>query len=160
MDLVVREADLTNLKDQNRKQAKQLMEMLRRVMQNELPSRITCPLDVYHLSLDMISLHQEHFVVYFLNSKNRVISRKTIFIGSLNSTVVHPREVFHAAIQHSSASIVCVHNHPSGDPTPSQEDIQVTQRLMKAGEIIGIEVLDHVIVAQNGYVSMKEGGLI
>ena len=160
MELVIREADLANLTDQNRKQAEQLMEMLRRVMQNEPPRRITCPLDVYRLSMDLASLYQEHFVVFFLNTKNRVISRKTIFIGSLNSTVVHPREVFREAIQQSSASIVCVHNHPSGDPTPSREDLEVTHRLMDAGEVIGIDVLDHVIVGRDGYVSMKEGGLI
>ena len=160
MELVIREADLANLTDQNRKQAEQLMEMLRRVMQNKTPCRVSCPLDVYRLSLDLVSLYQEHFMVYFLNSKNQVISRKTIFIGSLNKTVVHPREVFRAAIQQSSASIVCVHNHPSGDPTPSREDIEVTNRLVEAGEVIGIDVLDHVIVGRDGYVSLKEGGLI
>ena len=160
MELVVREADLANLTEQNRKQAEQLMEMLRRVMQNETPCRVSCPLDVYRLSLDLVSLYQEHFVVFFLNTKNRIIRRKTITIGSLSATVIHPREVFRAAIQHSSAAIVCVHNHPSGDPTPSFEDIEVTRRLVDAGKIIGIDVLDHVIVGRDGYVSLKEGGLI
>jgi len=160
MELVVREADLANLTEQNRKQAEQLMEMLRRVMQNETPCRVSCPLDVYRLSLDLVSLYQEHFVVFFLNTKNRIIRRETITIGSLSATVIHPREVFRAAIQHSSAAIVCVHNHPSGDPTPSFEDIEVTRRLVDAGKIIGIDVLDHVIVGRDGYVSLKEGGLI
>lgn len=160
MELVVREADLANLTEQNRKQAEQLIEMLRRVMQNETPCRVSCPLDVYRLSLDLVSLYQEHFVVFFLNTKNRIIRRETITIGSLSATVIHPREVFRAAIQHSSAAIVCVHNHPSGDPTPSFEDIEVTRRLVDAGKIIGIDVLDHVIVGRDGYVSLKEGGLI
>jgi DNA repair protein RadC len=160
MELVIREFDLANLTEQNRKQAERLMKMLRRVMQNETPCQISCPLDVYRLSLDLVSLYQEHFVVFFLNTKNRIIRRKTITIGSLSATVIHPREVFRAAIQHSSAAIVCVHNHPSGDPTPSFEDIEVTRRLVDAGKIIGIDVLDHVIVGRDGYVSLKEGGLI
>nr|WP_276203367.1 DNA repair protein RadC [Cohnella thermotolerans] len=136
------------------------MKMLKRVMQNETPHRITRPLDVYRLSLDLVSVYQEHFVVYFLNTKNRVIGRQTLSIGSLNASVVHPREVFRAAIQQCSASIICVHNHPSGDPTPSPQDIEVTHKLVEAGRIIGIDVLDHVIVARDGYVSLKERGLI
>ncbi|OUM85221.1 MAG: DNA repair protein RadC [Bacillus thermozeamaize] len=160
MELVVREADLANLTEKNRQKARQLIEMLSQVMKNETPVRIQRPLDVYQLSLDLIPLSQEHFVVYFLSSKNRIIERKIISIGSLNATVVHPREVFREAILRSCAAIVCVHNHPSGDPAPSPEDIEVTRRLIEAGHIIGIDVLDHVIVGRDGYVSMKEGGLI
>jgi DNA repair protein RadC len=103
-------------------------------------------------------LQKEHFVCLFLNTKNHVIGQETLSMGSLNASIVHPREVFRAAIKRSSASIVCVHNHPSGDPTPSPEDIQLTHRLTEAGSIIGIEVLDHIIIGDHKFVSLKEQG--
>lgn len=81
-------------------------------------------------------------------------------MGSLNASIVHPREVFRAAIKCSSASIICAHNHPSGDPTPSPEDIALTRRLLEAGEIVGIDVLDHLIIGDDGFISMKEQGLM
>lgn len=109
---------------------------------------------------DMKNLKQEHFVVLFLNTKNKVIHRKTIFIGGLNSSIVHPREVFREAVRHSAASIICLHNHPSGDPTPSREDIYVTNRLVKSGKMMGIEVLDHIIIGNRQFVSLKEKGYI
>ncbi|WP_143415122.1 DNA repair protein RadC [Geobacillus sp. E263] len=107
---------------------------------------------------DMRFLSQEHFVAIYLNTKNQVIHRKTIFIGSLNASIVHPREVFKEAIKRSAASIICVHNHPSGDPTPSREDIDVTKRLAECGRIIGIELLDHLIIGDQKFVSLKEKG--
>src|SRR5699024_6099189 len=88
---------------------------------------------------EMRRLKQEHLVELFLNTKNKVIHRKTIFVGSLNASIVHPREIFREAVKRSAASIVCAHNHPSGDPSPSQEDIHVTRRLVEAGKIMGIE---------------------
>src|SRR5690625_1056018 len=109
---------------------------------------------------NMRNLKQEHFVVLFLNTKNKVIHQKTIFIGSLNSSVVHPREVFREAVRRSSASIICVHNHPSGDPTPSKEDILVTKRLVESGKMMGIDVLDHLIIGNRRFVSLKEKGYI
>lgn len=81
-------------------------------------------------------------------------------MGSLNASIVHPREVFRAAIKCSSASLVCAHNHPSGDPTPSPEDISLTTRLVEAGQIVGIEVLDHLIIGDGSFVSLKERGLM
>lgn len=81
-------------------------------------------------------------------------------MGSLNAAIVHPREVFRAAIKCSSASLICAHNHPSGDPTPSPEDIKLTKRLLEAGEIVGIEVLDHVVIGDGKFVSLKEQGFI
>ncbi|PPA71784.1 RadC family protein [Jeotgalibacillus proteolyticus] len=107
---------------------------------------------------DMRFLQQEHFVCLYLNTKNQVIHQKTIFIGSLNSSIVHPREVFKEAFRRSAASIVCAHNHPSGDPAPSKEDIDVTRRLVECGRMIGIEVLDHLIIGDRKYVSLKEKG--
>ena len=107
---------------------------------------------------DMRFLSQEHFVVVYLNTKNQVIHRQTIFIGSLNASIVHPREVFKEAFRRSAASIICFHNHPSGDPQPSREDIEVTKRLVECGKLLGIEVLDHLIIGDKKYVSMKEKG--
>jgi DNA repair protein RadC len=109
---------------------------------------------------EMRSLNQEHFVVLFLNTKNQVIHRQTIFIGSLNASIVHPREIYREAVKRSAASIICAHNHPSGDPTPSQEDIHVTRRLVDSGKMIGIEVLDHLVIGDRKFVSLKEKGYL
>ncbi|GIP31362.1 DNA repair protein RadC [Paenibacillus sp. J2TS4] len=120
---------------------------------------IRSPQDVHSLlSEDLRYLQKEHFVCLFLNTKNHVQAKETLSIGSLNASIVHPREVFLAAIRRSSASIICVHNHPSGDPTPSPEDIEITQRLVEAGQIIGIDVLDHIIIGDRSYISLKEKG--
>ena len=122
---------------------------------------IRSPQDVSELVMeDLRYLQQEHFVCLFLNTKNAVIGRETLSVGSLNATLVHPRELFRAAIKKSSAAIICVHNHPSGDPTPSTEDIQLTHRLAEAGKIIGISLLDHIIIGDRKFISMKEQGLV
>lgn len=106
-------------------------------------------------------LQQEHFVVLFLSTKNHVLGQpETLSIGSLNAAIVHPREVFRAAIKRSAASVLACHNHPSGDCTPSSEDIQLTERLVEAGKIVGIEVLDHLIMGLNSWTSLKEKGLM
>lgn len=112
------------------------------------------------LSEQMRYLQKEHFVCLFLNTKNHVIAQETLSMGSLNASIVHPREVFRAAIKCSSASLVCAHNHPSGDPTPSPEDISLTSRLVEAGQIVGIDVLDHLIIGDGSFVSLKERGLM
>jgi len=109
---------------------------------------------------EMRYLKQEHFVVLFLNTKNQIIHQQTIFIGSLNASIVHPREVYREAVKRSAASIIVAHNHPSGDPAPSQEDIQVTKRLVNSGKIIGIELLDHLIIGDRKFVSLKEKGYL
>ncbi|GEK29824.1 UPF0758 protein YsxA [Kurthia zopfii] len=107
---------------------------------------------------DMAQLLQEHFAVLFLNVKNEIIHKQTIFIGSLNASIVHPREIFREAVKRSAASIICAHNHPSGNPTPSPEDIEVTKRIAEAGLIIGIDLLDHIIIGDHKYISMKGKG--
>ncbi|MGI8317227.1 RadC family protein [Halobacillus mangrovi] len=109
---------------------------------------------------EMRDLKQEHFICLFLNTKNQVLHRQTIFIGSLNASIVHPREVFKEAVKRSAASIICAHNHPSGDPTPSQEDIQVTRRLQECGKMIGIELLDHLVIGDRKFISLKEKGYL
>ncbi len=109
---------------------------------------------------DMRFLSQEHFVCLYLNIKNQVIHQQTIFIGSLNASIVHPREVFKEALRRSAASIICFHNHPSGDPSPSKEDIAVTKRLAECGKIMGIEILDHLIIGEKKFVSLRQKGYL
>lgn len=126
-----------------------------------IPNRptIRSPQDVAGLMMEDLRYHsQEHFVCLYLNTKNQVIGKETVFIGSLNSSIVHPREVYKEAIRRSSASVICLHNHPSGDPTPSREDIEVTRRLLDAGKIIGIDLLDHLIIGDGRFYSLKEKG--
>jgi DNA repair protein RadC len=102
---------------------------------------------------------KEHFWVLCLNTRNKLINCKPVSIGSLDTSIVHPREVFKEAVSSSAASVIFVHNHPSGDPEPSKEDIELTKRLVKAGEIIGIDVLDHIIVCDKSYLSLKAKNL-
>ncbi len=103
---------------------------------------------------------KEHFLVLSLDTRNHPVDIQTISIGSLDSSIVHPREVFKEAISSCAASVVFVHNHPSGDPEPSEEDIKLTKRLVEVGEIMGIDVLDHVIVCDSHYLSMKAKNLL
>lgn len=109
---------------------------------------------------EVLSSDRERFVCLHLNTKNWLLSWELVSIGSLNATVVHPREVFKAAILANAASVVLCHNHPSGDPEPSGADLQLTRRLVKAGDVVGIEVLDHVILTETGFVSLMERGHI
>lgn len=109
---------------------------------------------------EMRFLSQEHFVCFYLNTKNEVLHRQTVFIGSLNASIVHPREVFKEAFRHSAASVICFHNHPSGDPSPSREDIAITERLVECGKMIGIEVLDHIVIGDQKFISLKEKGYV
>jgi len=129
--------------------------------QRENGAGITCPNDALALLQPRMQLlDREHFVVVSLTTKNRVISIETVSIGSLNSSLVHPREIFKNAIRLSAAAIILAHNHPSGDPNPSREDLEVTKRLVEAGKLIGIEVLDHIIIGVDAYTSFKEQGLL
>lgn len=119
--------------------------------------KITQPKDVAELVMEeMRYLKEEHLRVVMLNTKNIVISVKDVSIGSLNSSIVHPREIFIEAIKKSSASIVICHNHPSGDPTPSAEDISVTERIKECGKLLGIDLIDHIIIGNGNYISLKE----
>ena len=103
---------------------------------------------------------REHFLVLLLNARHEVMGRETVSVGSLNASIVHPREVFRPAVLASAAATVLVHNHPSGDPEPSEEDLAITKRLVEAGELLGISVLDHVIVASRGVVSLRARQLV
>ncbi|MEK4186379.1 RadC family protein [Paenibacillus sp. FSL L8-0494] len=158
-------SELTSLKGIGKVKARQIVSALKIghiiSLTSEPINKIKTPMDIYKLMVPTFTnLNKEHFVCLFLNTKNMVLGWETISIGSLNSCIVHPREVFRPAIKRSSASIVCVHNRPSGNPEPSEEDVSITKRLQEAGMTIGIDVLDHVIIGHQSYVSLKERGLM
>ena len=119
------------------------------------------PESVYHNYLYKYrNKKQEHFIVLLLDCKNKIIKTHVATVGLLNSTQIHPREVFIEAIKRYSASIIIAHNHPSGNNDPSQEDLEITKKIKEAGEIMGIPVLDHVVFSKAGYYSMRENGQI
>ncbi|MDW7726071.1 MAG: DNA repair protein RadC [Candidatus Methanoperedens sp.] len=123
--------------------------------------KISSPEDVYRrIYPGLREQKKESFIELCLDTKNHIIKEETISIGTLNANIVHPRDVFKTALEESAASIIVAHNHPSGDPTPSREDIEITKKLIEAGKIIGIEVLDHVIIGDGRHLSMKEAGYI
>ena len=126
------------------------------------PRRISSPKDAFELGKKfLVDSDREKLVLICLDNKNQPTSINTVSIGSLNSSIVHPREVFKVAILSNSATIIIYHNHPSGDITPSKEDINITKRLKEAGKILGIELIDHIIVgSSNDYYSFKEKGEI
>lgn len=144
-------------------QIKSAIELGRRFARLSRSSQpvIRSPKDAADLWLERLQFEKrEHFIVLHLDTKNRVIGEEIISIGSLDASIVHPREVFKLAIRRSAASILCLHNHPSGDPTPSREDISVTKRLSEAGKLLGIEVLDHLIIGEHRFISLKEQSLM
>lgn len=112
------------------------------------------------VSAAMRSARKEHFLLLCLNARRQLVHRETVSIGTLSASLVHPREVFAPAIAHSAAAVIVLHNHPSGDPSPSSEDRDVTRRLQRAGELLGIPLADHVIVCESGFFSFREHGLI
>jgi len=123
--------------------------------------RISSPEDVFDLLSPLLTgMKQEMFVVLLLNGQNELVKELVVSKGGLTSSVIHPREVFREAIVESSAALVLVHNHPSGNPFPSSEDHRVTSQLKQAGEVLGIEVFDHVIIGEDSFISFKEMGSI
>ncbi len=139
-----------------------LRELIRRLYQAKIENitTIRCPKDIFEYMADMQHIKQEQFRIIILNTKNRVIRQKIISQGTINMALVSPREIFNAAIKTMAASIVLVHNHPSGDPSPSVQDKQLTEIIVKAGNIIGISVVDHIVIGRNRYCSFKEEGWI
>ncbi len=123
--------------------------------------RFTSPRQVFdYFHHEFRDTRKEYFLALLLDGKNRIIRRVQISEGSLNQSIVHPREVFSPAVKESAAALILVHNHPTGDPAPSQEDIAITRRLKEAGQIMGIAVLDHIIVGDGEYISFVERGLL
>ncbi len=137
---------------------KAALELGKRLSGEEEP--IISPKHVADIVVDISRSKKENFVVLYLDVRNQLIHREMVSTGTLNANLVHPREVFQPAIVKCGASLILTHNHPSGDTTPSDADIALTKRLIKAGKIMGIEILDHVIVARRSYLSMKDEGLI
>jgi DNA repair protein RadC len=138
------------------------LELGRRLMIASPEERpvVRSPADAANLlMMEMSLLQQEHLRLILLDTKNRVLSTPTVYIGSLNMSVLRVGEVFREAIRQNCAAVIVVHNHPSGDPTPSPEDVAVTERIVSAGQLLDVDVLDHLVIGQQRYVSMKERGL-
>lgn len=144
-------------------QIKAALELGKRIATSisENETTVTSPRHVAEIFMEELRYKKkEYFKLVLLNTKNRVLSKEEISVGSLNASIVHPREIFSIPIKKSAASVILIHNHPSGDPTPSQEDLAVTRRLVDGGNILGIEVKDHIIIGDGCYLSFKEKGLI
>ncbi|KYH34477.1 hypothetical protein CLTEP_15250 [Clostridium tepidiprofundi DSM 19306] len=158
--------DFTNIKGIGNTKAAQLLavvELSRRfkTFKSGLEYKVLKPEDAANYVMEeMKILYKEHFKIIILNTKKVIISVEEISVGTLNSSMVHPREVFIEAIKKSADSIIVCHNHPSGDPTPSKEDIDVTLRLKECGKLLGIEVIDHIIIGDGTYVSLKERSIL
>jgi len=136
------------------------IELGKRVLKGKKSALVLSPQDVWNELKEIRNHKKEHFVVFYLDTRNQEIKREVISVGTLNANLVHPREVFEPAIQSHCAQIIVSHNHPSGDPEPSEEDLQITRRLQEAGNILGIELLDHIIIARETFLSFKEKNLL
>lgn len=122
--------------------------------------KVSSPDDAFHLlKSEMMFLDQEHLRLILLDTRNRVIRTPTIYVGSLNTSVIRVGELFRAAIRENAAAFIVAHNHPSGDPSPSPEDINVTRQIVQAGKLLDIDVLDHIIIGRNRFISLKQRGL-
>ncbi len=137
-----------------------VIELGKRLLREREPIQAFSPRHVYESLKDIHTHKKEHFITLYLDTKNVEIAREVITIGILNASLVHPREVYEPAIRYLANSIVVVHNHPSGDATPSQEDIILTRQLKQSGDILGIHLLDHLIITKHGYLSFKEQKLL
>lgn len=135
-------------------------ELARRYLNGKKSGIYLKPRDIWEELRDIRAHKKEHFVVFFLDTRNQEIKRDIVSIGTLNYNLVHPREVFEPAVKNLAASIIVAHNHPSGCLEPSDEDLSLTKRLVQAGKLLGIEVLDHVIVSAAGFMSFKEKNLL
>jgi DNA repair protein RadC len=155
--------DLTEIRGIGKSNASKILacfELGRRYYKTSEAVKVSSPEDILPLVSYLENQKQEHFVCITLNGANEVIAKRTITVGLLNHSLVHPREVFADAISDRAASVICIHNHPSNTLEPSSQDIAVTRQLADAGNLLGIRVLDHLIIAKGGFVSMKERGLL
>lgn len=133
-------------------------ELGSRYFTNQSQASLTSPADIWRAVSDIASRKKEHFIVFYLDSRHQEIAREVISVGTISASLVHPREVFEPAIRNLASSMIVVHNHPSGNLEPSAEDLAVTVRLVDAGKILGVPLLDHIIVSRHGYLSLKEKG--
>lgn len=155
--------DLKNISGIGKTKACQVVacfELGKRFLKGKKSTFIMTPKEVWRDLKDIRNNKKEHFIALYLDVRNQVIVKEIISIGTLNASLVHPREVFEPAIRNLAAQIILSHNHPSGDPSASEEDIKLTRQLIEAGKILGIEIIDHVIVSEKGFVSMKEKALM
>lgn len=137
-----------------------VFEIGRRLLVPQDSPRVSSPAEAYTLVRDLRGARKEHLVALYLDAQNRLITRETVSIGSLNTTRTHPREVLQPAIVHSALAFILVHNHPSGSLDPSRDDVEFTRTMSRAGDLIGINLYDHLIVSSKGFVSLKEKGLL
>ena len=135
-------------------------ELGKRLLKGKTSSLYLKPEDVWKELKDIREHKKEHFIIFFLDSRNQEIKREIISVGSINANLVHPREVFEPAIKNLAAQVILAHNHPSGDPEPSEDDLEINKRLVESGKILGIEVIDHIIITKNGFLSFQEKGII
>lgn len=135
-------------------------ELGRRFLNGKKSGIYLKPRDIWEELRDVRDQKKEHFIVFYLDTRNQEIKRDVVSIGTLNYNLVHPREVFEPAVKNLAASVIVAHNHPSGCLEPSDEDLSLTKRLAQAGKLLGIEVLDHVIVTKEGFMSFKQKGLL
>ncbi|MDZ7587262.1 MAG: DNA repair protein RadC [Patescibacteria group bacterium] len=135
-------------------------ELGRRLLQNKQSALLLSAQDVWDQLKDIRDNKKEHFVVFFLDARNQEIKREIISIGTLNANLVHPREVFEPAVRYLAAQVTVAHNHPTGDPSPSKEDLEITIKLVNAGKLLGIELKDHVIVSKTNFFSFMEHKLL
>ena len=139
--------------------AQELIKRALEIQEETLPI-IQSVKDVLAQAVYMRDKTREHFMAIYLNARNEMIFKKPMFVGTLNANLVHPREIFAEALKQNAASVILAHNHPSGDPEPSEDDLTITKRLTEAGKIMGIDVLDHIIITKNKIFSFKEQKLI
>ena len=137
-----------------------VLELGKRLFSGTKTLSILNPKEVWEELREIKGAKKEYFIVFYLDVNCQVIKKETVFIGSLNSSLIHPREIFEPAIKYLAAQVILVHNHPSGICRPSEEDIKITKQLIQAGEILGIEVVDHIILTSKEFFSFKEKGLI
>lgn len=121
---------------------------------------ISTPKDIVAQLIELRQNKKEHFVALYLNARNQLVYKETVSVGILNANMVHPREVFEPAVRYLAAQIIIAHNHPSGDPTPSEDDLDITRKLVATGKILSIEVIDHIIITKAGFISFKDKKLI
>jgi len=135
-------------------------ELGKRLLKGKIAGLYLKPEDIWKELKDIRDHKKEHFIIFFLDSRNQEIKREIISVGSLNANLVHPREVFEPAVKNLAAQVILAHNHPSGDPEPSEDDLELNKRLVEAGKILGIEVIDHIIITKDSFLSFKEKGLM
>lgn len=160
---VLKSPQIYRINGNNKKKLYAISELLNRLLKAEKKERLIIqrPKDIGKILIPKYRYEtKEIFSIVLLNSKNAVISIEDIFIGSLNKSIAEPREVFREALKYPTASLILVHNHPSGDTTPSFEDISITKKFIKGGKLLGIDVLDHIIIGDNSFLSLKQQGLI